>query len=396
MVVHLKTPDNALSPREELFLNTIKRVELKTPFDHTSSSSGSYAKRYNTKSLKPLSNWGSKIGDLFDNSFPIDTWWPVLKFHQNNLQVLVEKFKPDVLWSTADPWCSHSTAMALAKKSKIPWVADFRDPWTLCPIRSGPRMPWARAIDKNVERKVLTYADQAVFTAENTANNYRKHYSDVSTPMTTIYNSFDDEFFLPPELEEEQTSAGKFKILFYGRFRSLSPAESAIRLLEAVKLANPEVLEHISIQSCGELPDEDAKKAHGTGVLSAFESVNPEPYENTLIRLNQADMLLLSTEQNRNEIIPAKLWDYLSAGKPIVSFSQNPEVAEILKQTKTGAQFAIKDMDKASDFLIDCFIAKKEGRPLPYSKERDRVKIQAYSSVNTTAQLATLFDQLKG
>ncbi|MEX2395903.1 MAG: hypothetical protein WD491_02710, partial [Balneolales bacterium] len=155
-------------------------------------------------------------------------------------------------------------------------------------------------------------------------------------------------------------------------------------------------LEHISIQSCGELPDEDAKKAHGTGVLSAFESVNPEPYENTLIRLNQADMLLLSTEQNRNEIIPAKLWDYLSAGKPIVSFSQNPEVAEILKQTKTGAQFAIKDMDKASDFLIDCFIAKKEGRPLPYSKERDRVKIQAYSSVNTTAQLATLFDQLKG
>lgn len=397
MVLHLKAKSDVLSPREDQFLQGIERVELKTPLDRTSSSSGTYTtskQQARTRKQTPQNHY---LGDLFDRSFPVDTWWPVLRYHQGTLQKVIETFKPDVLWSTADPWSSHLTAMALTQKNKIPWVADFRDPWTLCPIRSRQRMPWAKAIDKNMESKVLTQADQVVFTAANTTRIYRDHYAGLATPMSTIYNSFDDEFFLPlKHPKNDDVTTGKFNILFYGRFRALSSAGPVIKLLETIKELNPEVFESITVQSCGELPKEDAIKAESSGVIAAFETVSSEPYENTFNRLDQADVLLLSTEPSRNEIIPAKLWDYLIAGKPIISLSQNPEVDDILRQTKTGAQFAMHDMDKAANLAIESFKARKRGIPLPYSIEADKEKIQAYSSVNATARLAGLFDQLKG
>ncbi|MEX0684453.1 MAG: glycosyltransferase [Balneolales bacterium] len=392
IVIHLSVNNSSLSIREQSFLQGIKRVELPLPFDRSTKSSGSY-----TSSDKPKNpnSVVSYLGDLFDHSFPIDTWWPVFRLHQNKLKKLAYELQPDMIWSTSDPWSINVVAMNLAQKNNIPWVADFRDPWTLCPVRSPARMPWARAFDKKMERKIISQASHIIFTAKSTAAKYREHYTEVNTPISTIYNSFDEEYFLPVNKENiSNNKQKKFTLMFYGRFRTLSPATPVIALLKRLKNTNPVVFSVISVQSYGDLNTEDMKAAKSAGVYEVFETIGPEPYENTLNNLEKADLLLLSTELKRDDIIPAKLWDYLIVNKPILSLSKNPEIAEILDETGTGKQFAPHELDKAANMLIECFKSREAGKTMDLSGEHRKSKIQAYSSVNTTAQLAKIFDQL--
>ena len=42
----------------------------------------------------------------------------------------IEKYKIDIIVSTGPPHTTHLIAMKVKKKYKIPWLADFRDPWT--------------------------------------------------------------------------------------------------------------------------------------------------------------------------------------------------------------------------------------------------------------------------
>ena len=54
-------------------------------------------------------------------------WLPSALF---KAQEVVKNEKPNVIYSTSPPITSHLIAMLLKKKTGLPWVADFRDPWT--------------------------------------------------------------------------------------------------------------------------------------------------------------------------------------------------------------------------------------------------------------------------
>ncbi len=43
---------------------------------------------------------------------------------------IARREKPDVLYSSSPPNSLNVLALALARKLGLPWIADFRDPWT--------------------------------------------------------------------------------------------------------------------------------------------------------------------------------------------------------------------------------------------------------------------------
>ena len=63
---------------------------------------------------------------------------------------MADRFRPDVVFSSSSPTSAHVIARVVSKARGIPWVADFRDPWTQVedPERSSPargRQPAHRA-----------------------------------------------------------------------------------------------------------------------------------------------------------------------------------------------------------------------------------------------------------
>lgn len=395
-VLTIAAEGQELTEKEARLLEGIDIVELQPPFDRTTAAESQLGKA--SKQKKSASSGHSFGLGLLDHQFPVDTW--LLFFWMKYRQILrvVQRVQPHVMWSTGDPWSGLVIGGQLARRFGIPWVADFRDPWTLSKVRSEGQWALTQAINRFCERRVLETADVVLFQAGQTERVYQRHYAEMRLRTTTIYNSYDPAVFEDP-VELEGTSAqaasegDRLRIGFFGRFRSMSPASLMTDVLAEARRRHGSAAEAIEVHSFGPLNEEDARYAEAKGVREHFRRQEAVPLEKALSALRQFDLLLVSTEPRRDQIIPAKLLEYLAAGRPVLSFSRNPEVAEILERTGTGAQFdPMQRTGEVADLLVECLEAKRENQPLPIPFEPRPEEIRKFSAQATTKELADLFD----
>lgn len=440
-VVCLATPGARLTERERSHLEGIELIELDSPLDRTRG--GASTSDHQTPPVRAastaLARWGDVVpgalerplrrvvrnaralADRADQAIPVDTWWPVLRVHQPRLESLVHQRGFDVVWSTGDPWSAHVLARALAKgpgpalsalarwtgrpaeRQVRPWVADFRDPWTLCASRNAGR-PWAtRVVDEQVERLIFQTADALTFTADVASERYREHYAGFSPDVRTIVNGFDRGFFGAEAVARgvdvltswPSDPGAPFELLFFGRFRPLSPARPVIAMLAQLRRIAPEVFGQVRVRSIAPLGDADRDAATEAGVDEAFETTDPVAYEDALPRLRKADVLLVSSSAERDDMIPAKLWDYLPAGRPILSLAANREVKQVLRRTGRGRHVGSTSPLLAARLVAQAVQARDAGVPPGWiDLERAREQgIDAYEAKALTQTLAELLDE---
>lgn len=447
-VVCLETAGEDLTDREQAHLEGIEIVELELPLDLDRTRGG--ASSSDQSRAGPRTSAGRSIGaalarlpapvkfpfarlgataravaDVADRSVPVDTWWPVLRYHQPRLESLMRGRRFDAVWSTGDPWSAHLLARHLAKgpgpvvstlgrlwsggakppaTRQVPWMADFRDPWTLCAVR-GDGKPWpTRLVEEQVERAIFSAADRVVFTANTATERYREHYVGLEPHVETIVNGFDAGFF---GLDETQLDVREFtawprradrrlQLLFFGRFRALSPARPVVAMLAQLRRIAPEVFAHVRVQSVGPLDHGDAAAAREAGVEEAFEVVDPVPYEAALERLGQADVLLVSSSAARDDMIPAKLWDYLPARRPVLSMAANPEVDEVLRRTGRGIHVGPEAALPAAELVRAAYLAKYRDADDPFASVASAASdsIRAYEARELCRKLAASLDDM--
>jgi hypothetical protein len=275
------------------------------------------------------------------------------------------------------------------------WMADFRDPWTLSDTNLKRRSTFASRVDAKVERSLIQQASMLSFTTNSTRKLYENHYSDLNLSTTTIYNAFDRKLFedstkSAPDLKMDPE---KLNLIFFGGFRRLSPAAPIIEILANMKTRAPELVTNIRVHSFGTLSDDDLSKVQEDGLSDCFVSHPPVPVEQGLQVLKQADLQLLSTSPQRKDIIPAKLWDYLAAERPILSIAPNEEIEEILQKTKTGVQYKPDNVQAVSKLLEDCLEAKRKGNAMPISCSHDRRQVDQYNARAATQKLSQILDK---
>ena len=392
-IICLDSPDEMLSNEEIESLKDCNIIKLGHPFDLTTKRSGSqlaWSEHGELESKSIIDNSSTTFADILDNWFPIDTWLPLLLSHRKQIANVIKQNDCKLIWSTGDPWSSHILARHLARKYKLPWIADFRDPWTLCNVRYNKRPALIRHIDRRVEKKIIKSADQIVFTAASTQQVYSTFYKDFKNKFSTIYNSFDVQQD-DPDFELVRNE-GVFKILFFGRFRDLSPATPILRILSTIKQINPELISKINLIYFGDLRPEDDQFAFEHGISELLKKQGPVHHDQSLELLDQADLLLLSTDPSRNEIIPAKLWDYLPSKTQILNIAPNPEIKSILDNTNRGVTFGHDQHDLVANYIVNRISEIKK----PKERHPKNSKIEQYNSVSTTQKLAVLMKSTLG
>jgi hypothetical protein len=393
VIISLSTPKEQLSDKELEALSDSHLYQFANPFDQTTQRSGSQfsnnANSNSGNSNKVIQN--TSISELFDLWFPIDTWLPVLLPQLARVSSIIEKHHCKLIWSTGDPWSSHVIARILAHNKEIPWVADFRDPWTLCSTRYKNRPSIIKNIDSRSEIKILKEATKVIFTAKTTEQVYKNYYPQFADKFDTIYNSFDQVSSINDTHSSETEKSSKLNFFFFGRFRELSPAYPLMEIFNRIASKDPIILDNIEVSYIGSMRQEDIRMAELMNLTHIFKQVSPILHDKSLSFLNNADLLLLSTDPGRFEIIPAKLWDYLPSNTPIFSIAPNPEIHEILKSTARGVSFSPTDIEASSNYLID-FIRNKNLKSTP--KLKPDKSISKYSAIETTAKLASIFDSL--
>lgn len=304
------------------------------------------------------------VRSWLDARVPYDGFWPIFRMNERRILTwLREVADVDCLVSTGDPWSAHWIASKVAPVLGVPWVADFRDPWTLSRVPLRYRSKSAMAADSHREARVIEEADALTFTSYTACSRYQKAYPLHASRMSVIPNSsgiLDEDPDKKVEnhpIIEPSDEPSEITLLFFGTFRRLSPIEPWMNLFRQISQLAQErsvklpKVKLISAHAPSGPSEEISWLEHGS-----FPIVEPSKAG---LALNQATVLLLSTHPDRDDIIPAKLWDYLAASPPVLSLGSSEDVGNILEATGRGVQFdARQDLQQrqAAQWLLEVIL----------------------------------------
>ena len=274
---------------------------------------------------------------------------------------LMKKWKPDIIFASAPPHTGFIIAGRLARACKVPWVADFRDLWVDNPYYSEPG--WRKAIDAILERRILRGAAGLVTVSPIWAEQLRRRHG---KDVTVVYNGYAEEDF-PPLAQRtdpgaQRTDPGRILTIrymgsIYRGFRDPSALFSAIALL-------PDRLRtRINVEFFSDASDAvlDAAAAHR---VERAVTVKPRvPYRHALALQMDADVLLLlqSSDPRDEGNLPAKLFEYLYARRPILFIGYERGIAARLVIERSAGLVSNSPI-KIRDQLQKWFEDRRAGR----------------------------------
>jgi len=297
----------------------------------------------------------------------------------------------DAIISSGPPWTCHLIGRALAKESGLPWVADFRDGWTLMPGNSHGAGLQGR-IERRLEKPVVEEAAGLVFTNDQMRQDYVRHYGLDPGRTHTVTNGFDPDEFSGAVIPRKEF------VLFYGgttfggqRIELLFPA------LARLKKKHPDA--GVRFEYAGVEGPALRAKAEQAGFGEGFIDLGYLPHVENILKLRQAavlPMVFLDAEIAR-AVYPGKLFEILAASRPVLYAGRDGSTADLLRELGTGVcvigQPGLPDVDRALDEALEGLLAgHRTGTAMPAVT---RIEIQSrFSRVELTRQYAGLLDGL--
>lgn len=230
----------------------------------------------------------------------------------------IRRERTDLIWSTYPIATAHLIAATLARLTQLPWVADFRDPM----VSAGyPKEPLKHRLWQRLERHVLEHARLCVFTTERAAAAYRLRYPQAAAKCVVVENGYDEDVFTGVTPNRQGVPEGCLLLLhsglIYPQDRDPSGFFAAVAtLLERGVLRREQLRIRFRAPVHG---DEVVRVAQAHGLAELVEVAGPIPHAQAIAEMMAADLLLIFQGSGFNAQIPAKIYEYLRAQRPVLA-----------------------------------------------------------------------------
>lgn len=257
---------------------------------------------------------------------------------------LAGRLRPQVIYSTAPPASAHLAALLLADVLGLPLVADLRDPWAVNPFRSVPYSS-LRELDDALEALVVKRARRVILNTPLAERDYVERYGDAQK-FTTIQNGISPDLF---ELPRATPPVGNtVQLLHVGSIYGRRSPLPFVRALQQLRKTKPQLAARIEVTQIGPIEDGGALIAElaACGVADRF-TLSPSVSHAEAFRASTAAhaLLLLGVSGERPEVqVPAKLFEYLATGRPILALAK-PGGAILATLERAGADYECADPD---------------------------------------------------
>lgn len=249
---------------------------------------------------------------------------------------LIRQHRPQVLWSTFPVATAHLIGLTLHRLTGLPWIADFRDPM-LQPTH--PTQPLSRAVYRWIERQAIERCRFAVFTTESALRSYRERFPHIDpAKFVVIENGYEEEEFgrlADSAVQREWPHGGPITLLhsgvLYDDGRNPAPFLAALADLKSSGKVAAGGL-RVILRAPGDVEETHAMVlAHG--VDDIVEVLPPVPYREALNEMMGADGLLVFQGTPFNSQVPAKIYEYFRARKPVLGLVDPAgETATVLRR----------------------------------------------------------------
>lgn len=378
------------------------------------SSKPLLAKLFERVGAKPLSSIFLAIPDEQAISWSINAKREGLR--------IAREYGVDGIYTSVGPYSGVLLGCALKKRLKVPWVVDFRDPWT-----DNAASVWLTKLHYWLEcwqeRQALAKADAIIVVTPTMRKLLVGRYPDMADRIHIICNGFDSSEIprVRTRQSQEQLCIGYAgRLADYGQatpeeilggskawwlrnfgFRHGTPdftTRSPYYLLQAIRALyndHPETAGKIKLNFAGDFGSRNLEILRELGLEGILSKHGYLPHSQALQVLADSDVLFLPMESDRNGArsfnLSGKVFEYLGVGRPILALVPEGDLRDLIRRTNSGWCVDPTDVRGIKNLLLELVMRKSAGT---LEREANVDCIVQFERRNLTRQLAELFDKL--
>ena len=312
---------------------------------------------------------------------------------------IIRKAGVALIYTSSPPNSMQVLGLILKRVTKLPWVADFRDPWT-----EGIRRRQAyqenrgrQRLEEVLERAVLTRADHVVVTTEKTLEQFLGKYPSLAAEkFSVITNGFDpaDSAATPSDLL--LLDPRQFNLTLTGNVEAMFDARPFFRTLRELLDEDAEIRSRLRVNFIGTKRGkyDDYLRQHDLGGHVRY--VGYVPHATCLQYLAESDALFLCqipVYESASTKLSGKLFEYLYMRKPILALTLPGLTADILAQSGLGMVVDPNDRAGIKEAIRALYLRHKvDHTPVV----PDDAYIDSFNRIHQTQRLSQIFAQLVG
>ena len=306
---------------------------------------------------------------------------PSVKF----LKSYLRKHPVDAIVSTGPPQSMHLIGLELSKATGLPWLADFRDPWTkIFYFKHLELTPRSEAKHQALEKKVVDGATRVIAVSPMVKMDFE---AITSTPVELITNGFDEEDFNDPFEADEY-----FNITHTGLFASDGDPEILWKVLAAKCQEDKEFRKLLRIRLVGKTDQEIVNSIETAGLGPNLVNLGYQSHEVAVREQRNASVLILPLrkEPEYEAVLPGKLFEYLASRRPILGIGQTDgAMAQVVRNTGSGIVYDWNEEQKIRRWVDFSWEEFKNHELLDNATD-----ISMYSRRRLTKRLVSLLEEI--
>lgn len=253
-------------------------------------------------------------------------WWvrPSVAY----LKRYLREHPVDAVITTGPPHSMHLIGRALKRALGVKWIADFRDPWTDIDYY-GQLSLTARADRRHheLERSVLQEADRVITVSWRWADDLAQLGARSVEVVTNGYDPADVPAALPVD--------DAFSLVHIGSMSATRDCPGLWRSLARIAAADPAFAQRFRLRFVGPVDHSIIASVEAAGLGAYVERVGRVSHAEAMAHMQRARVLLLPINDTPNSlgILPGKVFEYLSVGRPILAVGPSTgDIARVLGQ----------------------------------------------------------------
>ena len=298
----------------------------------------------------------------------------------------------DLIVSTGPPQSMHMIGLRLSRETGLPWIADFRDPWTkIFYFKHLAMTPATERWHKKMEKMVLDEASAVVAVSPLVQQEFQAM---TDTPVELITNGFDEcDFSSEPCTEAYGGASQEFTITHTGLFAADGNPTVLWDVLAEKCHADEAFRKLLRIKLIGKTDDQILKALKDRGLESSLINMGYQTHSVAVEQQRQASVLILPLrkEPEYRAVLPGKLFEYLASQRPILGIGQpDGAMAMIVNETGTGTVIDWNDKEGISQYIEQCWERHLEGR-----LSSDGADLSRFTRRSLTRRMAGLFERVE-
>ena len=231
---------------------------------------------------------------------------------------LVRSRRAQLVWSTYPILSAHLIGGTVARWTGRPWIAEFRDPvyhedWDASRLK--------RWLLPRLEGWAVRRATCCVVTTDGARELFERRYPEARGRVHVIENGYDEGSFVGTQARRIEVSADRLLMLHSGAIYPKERDPSKLfrvmaRLRDDGRIEASRLCVRFRAPGADQAIRELAQKF---GVEDMVDVAGPVSYREALEEMMGADVLLVFQGSAFNNQIPAKIYEYLRALRPILA-----------------------------------------------------------------------------